>query len=162
MSSPQGVLADDSTLETWRNLLSQAAHEVFSMMVGVELTTPDQLETECNGEVTGMVGLAGALCGMLTVRCTKSSAVEIASRMLGLSAEEAAVQGMDAIGEVCNMVAGAFKAKINGLEDKCMLSVPTVITGDNYATHSLIVGNRIEVQLLFQNQPMWITLETRS
>jgi len=40
--------------------------------------------------------------------------------------------------------------------------VPTVITGDNYATHSLIVGNRIEVQLLFQNQPMWITLETRS
>ena len=161
MSAPHEALSADGTTESWRGLLSRAAQEVFSMMVGVELTVPAQPEGEASGEVTGMVGLAGALCGVLTVRCTKSASVEIASRMLGLSAEEAALQGGDAIGEVCNMVAGGFKAKINGLEDKCMLSVPTVITGDNYATHSLIVGNRIEVQLAFRGEPMWVTLETR-
>lgn len=161
MSAPQEAFALEGTADSWRTLLSQAAQDVFSMMVGVDLTAPAQVEAETNAEFTGMVGLAGALCGVLTVRCTRSAAIEIASRMLGLGQEEATLQASDAVGEVCNMVAGGFKAKIDGLEDKCMLSVPTVITGDNYTTHSLIAGNRIDVQLLFRNEPFWITLETR-
>lgn len=162
MSAPHEVFAGQDTQESWRNILSQAAQEVFTMMVGVNLTVPTEPITETNGEVTGMVGLAGALCGVLTIRCTKPASTEIASRMLGLSQDEAALHSSDAIGEVCNMVAGAFKSKIHGLEDKCMLSVPTVITGDNYSTHSLIVGNRTEVQLLLNHEPLLLTLETRS
>lgn len=161
MSASHEVFAAEGSTESWPNLLCQVAQEVFSMMVGVNLTVPAQVEAESSGEVTGMVGLAGALCGVLTVRCTKSASIQIASRMLGFSEEEATLHMSDAIGEVCNMVAGGFKAKINGLEDKCMLSVPTVITGDNYTTHAPIVGNRIEVQLLFHNEPLWIMLETR-
>jgi chemotaxis protein CheX len=79
--------------------------------------------------------------------------------MLGVAESEAAGQAIDAIGEICNMVAGNFKAKIAGLEDKCMLSVPTVISGDSYDLHSLASGERIELALLFQTQPLWFSLE---
>jgi len=160
MSSPQQAFAGDSALESWRPFLLDATREVFSVMVGMELVVPDHVESETDGGITGMVGLAGAICGVLTIRSNQSFAAETASRMLGLSLEEAALQGSDAMGEICNMIAGSFKAKI-GLEDTCMLSVPTVITGDSYSTHSLIVGNRLEAQLLFQDQPLTITLETR-
>jgi len=40
-----------------------------------------------------------------------------------------------------------------------MLSVPTVISGDSYDLHSLASGERIELPLLFQTQPLWFSLE---
>ena len=140
--------------------MNDAAKEVFSLMVGSPLTPPDG-EVAVVAEVTGMVGLAGELCGILSVRCSASSAKKIASLMLGLADSEAAEHQSDAVGEICNMVAGNFKAKINSLGDKCMLSVPTVITGDHYATHSLAIGDRMEVPLLFEGEPVWFSLETR-
>ena len=82
--------------------------------------------------------------------------------MLGVPVTEADAQRTDSIGEICNMVAGNFKAKINGLEDKCMLSVPTVIIGQDYQLHSLAVGDRIELPFLFEGEPLWIGLEVRS
>ena len=108
-----------------------------------------------------MVGLAGELCGVLTIRCSKASAVRMACHMLGVSEEDAAAQAADAVGEICNMVAGNFKAKIDGLEDKCMLSVPTVISGQSYEFHSLAVGDKIELPLVLQGEAVWFSLQVR-
>jgi len=145
-------------LKRWRVVLSDAAKEVFLMMVGAELSVPEATPPIFS-EVAGMVGLAGELCGVLTLRCGKASAGKIACHMLGVAEDEAAAQATDAVGEICNMVAGSFKAKIAGLEDKCMLSVPTVISGDSYELHSLASGERIELPLLFQGEPLWFSLE---
>ena len=41
----------------------------------------------------------------------------------------------DALGEICNIIAGYFKAKA-GLGDACKLSVPTIIVGQDYKFHS--------------------------
>jgi len=46
----------------------------------------------------------------------------------GVEAEKVGPEISDALGEVCNMIAGNFKNKISGLSEGCMLSVPTVIT----------------------------------
>ena len=56
----------------------------------------------------------------------------------------------DAMGEICNMVAGNFKNKISGLSDGCMLSVPTVITGSDYNLHSPADSETLELKLLFE------------
>jgi chemotaxis protein CheX len=148
-------------LERWRSVLNDAAKEVFLLMVGAELSAP-QGDAAVLSEVAGMVGLAGELCGVLTLRCGKASARKIACQMLGVAEGEAAAQAIDAIGEICNMVAGNFKAKIDGLEDKCLLSVPSVISGDSYELHSLASGERIELPLLFQGEPIWFSLEVQS
>jgi chemotaxis protein CheX len=108
-----------------------------------------------------MVGLAGKLCGILTVRCSSKSAVRMVSRMLELDAEEAGPEAWDAVGEICNMVAGNFKNKIAGLGDGCMLSLPTVISGAEYDLHSM-VNNEIHTVLLFEGEPIWLSLEVHS
>ena len=161
MSAPIQGLATTDRSEAWRTVLRESAREVFSMMVGVTLEDAEPSESTPGGNIMSMIGLAGAICGILTVRSGSAPASQFAALMLGLDAKEAALHGTDAIGEICNMVAGTFKAKL-GLEDKCMLSVPTVITGDDYSTHSMMTENRIEVLMSFQNQPLWFTLDVRN
>jgi chemotaxis protein CheX len=160
MSSPlsSAANADGSLCEHWRVLLAESAKNVFSTMVGAEISIPEQSDVAVTPEVTAIVGLAGDMSGVLTFRCNVKSATEIASRMLGVPIEEAMVNQSDAVGEICNMVAGNFKAKI-GKEDKCMLSVPTVITGCDYQFHSLVSGTRIEVPMIFEGEVVWLTLE---
>lgn len=74
--------------------------------------------------------------------------------------DEAAAEKCDAVGEICNIVAGYFKAKI-GLGDQCMLSVPTVLAGKDYRIHSRGEDVRMELPLLYESEPIWIALEIR-
>jgi chemotaxis protein CheX len=83
----------------------------------------------------------------------------MSSKMLGLPVEKVGQDFSDALGEVCNMVAGNFKNKIPGLSDGCMLSPPTVITGSNYSLHSLADSPGLQVRMLFENLPIIIALQ---
>lgn len=73
-----------------------------------------------------LVGLADELCGVLSVRCTANAATTIASPMLGVAITDAASSGAMLSETSVNLEAGNFKAKIDGLQDKCVLSVSTV------------------------------------
>jgi chemotaxis protein CheX len=104
------------------------------------------------------VGLAGQLCGVMSICCSRKSATIMASKMLGVEADKIRAELADAMGEICNMVAGNFKNKISGLSDGCMLSVPTVITGSDYDLHSPADSETLELKLLFENMPLVISL----
>jgi len=155
------MMADKKSPENWLPLLELAIQEVFQIMLssklesgaGMELTSP---------EFTAMVGLAGQLCGLLTVCCSGKSAALIASKMLGVEPHNAKEQMWDAMGEVCNMVAGNFKNKLSGLGESCMLSVPTVITGANYSTHSLADSGGLQITVGFEGEPVSVSLEIHS
>jgi chemotaxis protein CheX len=145
----------------WRANLADAAMEVFAMMVGPGISRASGKSAPDLPNVTGMVGIAGAVRAVFTLRCSAQSATKIASQMLGVSILEAAAQQCDAMGEICNIVAGQFKAKI-GLEDKCMLSVPTVFVGGDYQVHSVSNSDRLEVTLLFEGKPILLVVEVRN
>jgi chemotaxis protein CheX len=133
-------------------------------MVGEPVSLQEAATSNSGNDTTAMVGLAGALCGILSIRCSTSSATSIASKMLGEPAHssDCISQQWDALGEICNMVAGNFKARIEGLREQCMLSVPTVITGQDYNLHSLAEDDRLEVALLFQGEPIVLRLEVHA
>ncbi len=57
-----------------------------------------------------MVGLAGALCGILTICCDRKTAREMATCMLGPEIADSEDQVSDALGEICNMIAGNFES----------------------------------------------------
>jgi CheY-specific phosphatase CheX len=80
--------------------------------------------------------------------------------MLGISPQDPDCQksACDAVGEICNIIAGYFKAKI-GLGDKCMLSVPTIIMGQDYRFHSEKRFERLELPLLWDGETLRATLE---
>jgi chemotaxis protein CheX len=144
--------------ENWLPILELAVEEVFEMMVGCRVKAVAQSEHTPNEEFTAMIGLAGALCGILTVRCGAKTAGQVAKSMLGdtaTSQEEVA----DALGEICNMIAGNFKNKLAGTDERCMLSVPTVISGGEYSFRSLADGNSVETVLLFEGAPVAVRLQ---
>jgi len=161
MKSMSELLAADGSHENWLPLLEVATREVFELMLGCQLTVPETAQ-EVNRDVTSMVGLAGQLCGVLRVCCDNKAAALMTSRMLNVPLDKVGSDVADALGEICNMVAGNFKNKITGLGDGCMLSPPTVVTGSDYDLHSLAVSPALEVRLLFEGLPVIIALEIHS
>jgi chemotaxis protein CheX len=142
----------------WRHILETATLEVFHMMLGAELQLLPDPPGQPRGEQTAMVGMAGALCGMTTIRCSSETAGKFASLMLGGDAASNKSMIGDAMGELCNMVAGNFKAKITALADQCVLSVPTVISGEDYAMHSAEPSDGVQFALDFSGATVWVAL----
>jgi chemotaxis protein CheX len=142
----------------WRAILEAATIEVFEMMAG---TRPDVAQNQAEtprGELTAMVGMAGALCGMTSVRCSRTAAGKVAALMLGGDAASNPSAAGDALGEICNMVAGNFKSKINTLADHCMLSVPTVIDGQDYSLETAEPTEGMTLQVVLDGEPIWASL----
>ena len=151
-----GTPADER--DSWGAVLELAAREVFSLMLGVELTSASEPVSEEGLGITSMVGLAGTLRGLLSLRCSSKSAALMASKMLGIDASSNGDEVQDAVGEVCNMVAGNFKNKIAGLGDGCQLSVPTVITGEDYCLRTLSNDCTIDTKFLFEGSLVIVSI----
>lgn len=161
MRSANELHAANGSRENWTPLLGIATREVFELMLGSQVTESTTVE-EITPELTAMVGLAGLLCGVLGVSCDGKAAALMTSKMLGVELDKVGPEMSDALGEVCNMVAGNFKNKIAGLAEGCMLSPPTVISGNDYSLHSPAVFPALEVRLLFEGMPITISLQIHS
>ncbi len=110
---------------------------VFTEMLGFEIVTAvccSSFSTPNDDVRTAIVGLSGIVRGTCTVRMTTRAAQAMASAMLG---DEEADEEMlnDALGELCNMIAGGWKNRIPLLASECRLSPPTVISGSAYKVH---------------------------
>lgn len=161
MSSSKALLAAGGTHETWSPLLELAAREVFQLMLNSELKSC-ATEVGMPPGITSMVGLAGQLCGVLSLNCNEKAAALMTSKMLNVPLDKVGAEMSDALGEICNMVAGNFKNKISGLGDGCMLSPPTVVTGSDYSLYSLADSPALEVRMLFEEMPVIVSLQIHS
>jgi chemotaxis protein CheX len=146
----------------WKTILECAAVEVFEMMANTRLELNATPTGEPPGEETAMVGLAGALCGMVTLRCSQETAVKLASLMLGEDAASDASTARDALGELCNMIVGNFKAKVSALGEHCLLSVPTVISGQDYSMDIAEPSETLIVAFTLTGEPIWLSLLVHS
>jgi chemotaxis protein CheX len=117
-------------------LVDETVSEVFGMMLGLETSV---LLEECSAIATAsalrtaIVGFSGALRGACEVRMASMAARTVTSAMLGnplVDEEDPSID--DAVGEICNMVAGGWKNRIPSLSSACALSPPMIITGNNY------------------------------
>jgi chemotaxis protein CheX len=154
--SANTITVAPDTIQQWGSLLELAAREVFQMMVGGDLQ-PDPDDGAVT-DVTAMIGLAGQLCGLVTIQCSSAGAGQIASAMLGTEVTGIDDGALDALGEICNMIAGNFKAKISGLADGCVLSVPTVIRGSDYELHAVGQGLSVNTDQSYNGCPLHIGL----
>ncbi len=112
--------------------LDASVEEVFALMVGVACRrSSDRLEDELES-LTAVVGFGGLLTGACVLRCSGTAARAIAGRMTAMDFAAIDDTVKDAIGEICNMLAGAWKSKVPELAAHCDLSVPAVITGRDY------------------------------
>ena len=64
----------------------------------------------------------------------------------------------DAIGEVCNMIAGAWKGFDPELASGCLLSTPTVVAGSSYKLFGQRAPIRIERRYRFEEMTFGVTI----
>jgi chemotaxis protein CheX len=115
--------------------LDSTVEEVFKMMLGIDCQrdpNPMVLEAE---SVTAVVGFGGLLSGACLFKSGSTAAMKIATYMTGMEFTEVDDTFKDGIGEICNMLAGAWKGKVPDLAANCGLSIPAVITGRDYNLH---------------------------
>lgn len=149
----------DQCKEQWTEKITQAVSAVFQSMIGSQ---PDELEGPIDpGQfgLTAIIGLAGDPAGILSVSCELLTASKIATRMLGGEMPGSEEYARDALGEVCNMVAGNLKSFLPKPEDRCQLSVPTVISGTDYRIKSFLYGRKHSVAFRFEGEPLAVTLQ---
>jgi len=138
--------------------LDESVHEVFQMMLGVNCVRerePVHAELEA---VTAVVGFGGILSGACVFRTGSPASRQMAARMTGMEFEEVDDTVKDAVGEICNMLAGSWKGRVPQLAANCGLSVPAVITGRNYKLHVQAPEFRLHHSYRFEDASFEVTI----
>jgi chemotaxis protein CheX len=142
--------------------LDASVNEVFETMLGVRCQSRSESTTGSSGSatetVTAVVGFGGILSGACVFRCDAPAARQIAGLMTGMEFESIDETVKDAVGEICNMLAGGWKSKVPELAANCGLSVPAVITGTDYNLHVQSPEFRIRRTYCFQKNSFEMTI----
>jgi chemotaxis protein CheX len=115
--------------------LDQSVDEVFNMMLGVACERIPETAIHDPETITAVVGFGGLLSGACVFCSGGATALDIAAKLTGMGFEDLDDTVKDAVGEVCNMLAGTWKGKVPDLSANCGLSIPAVISGRNYEIH---------------------------
>lgn len=159
---PAASSSDGTLLSTITDtaLLDQTVEEVLGIMMGVPVTVSDTPIAFSNSPVTltAVIGLAGALSGAFSVMVNETGARQITACMMGMEVTSIDDSVLDALGEITNILAGAWKLKIPALSSACLLSVPTVVTGTQYDVHRKSSTFRLTHSYCFNDAAFTITL----
>ena len=142
------------------NILDNSVEEVFALMLGAAVSVSETAITPTNIPITltAVIGLAGALSGAYSVVVNEAAARQIAASMLGIEVESLDDTVYDALGEITNILAGAWKSKIESLNSACLLSVPTVVTGTHYDIHKKSSAFRLSRSYRFADSSFTISI----
>ena len=140
--------------------LAEATLEVFETMVFTTLTpgTPDHDGPQPPASVMGAVGFLGSSSGTVSFFATDDGACQIAAMLLGSSPEEALEQMPDAVGEITNMVAGTFRAKMAQGGETLMITTPTVTRGSDFHAQHFHVVSRSLCSFAMGEHTVWVEL----
>ncbi|HEY1502353.1 MAG TPA: chemotaxis protein CheX [Acidobacteriaceae bacterium] len=138
--------------------LDRAMEEVFGTMMGLVCSFAGEVDPLEGDTVAALIGLAGSLAGTTVVQCTRPGAMRICGALTGVESTQVDETVRDAIGEVANMFAGAWKGYDPDLASHCLLSTPTVIVGSRYELFSRRALIRIDRTYRFAEHLCAITI----
>ncbi len=142
--------------------MDEAVDEVFRLMMGMPCAAISDCLIDEPETTSAVIGMAGAMSGTCVLRSGERTAVRMAEALTGIEMNELDDTVKDAMGEICNMIAGAWKGKIPALASSCMLSTPTVVTGTNYQLHTQRPEFRMEHYYRFEDLMFSVTLVCES
>jgi chemotaxis protein CheX len=125
------------TLQELENGLERALKEITTTMFNCEsvIVPIDQVEVIPPG-LSAVVGFGGKISGFVAIHLSPTSACTLATSLLGMSFEEMDEIVADAMGEMVNMIAGGLKKYASQNEDLFKISVPSIVYGMDYSTHT--------------------------
>ncbi|HEX3472914.1 MAG TPA: chemotaxis protein CheX [Silvibacterium sp.] len=153
---------DIDRVSAYSQSLDEAVEEVFSLMMGLHCIPVSECPIEERETISAVIGLAGAMSGTCVLRSGEQVALCMAENLIGIEMPGLSDTVKDAVGEICNMVTGAWKSKQLPLASGCMLSTPTVVTGTHYHLHTQKPEFRIERYYRFDARSFGVALVCES
>lgn len=118
-----------------------ATHSTFEMMVGRSVTRKDvYIKKNCMmfGDVSGVIGVSGKLCGTSAVTLPAQLAIDCVSAMMGGEEIKDGIGDVivhDGVGELINMIAGQAKTTLGSTEYRFEITLPTIISGRGHEVY---------------------------
>jgi len=141
------------------DVLVGATTDVFETMIFRQLepreTTWGQAARP-RSQMVGAVGFAGSSTGLVAFHLSLDAAREITTAMLGIEIDEEGLA--DAVGEVTNMIAGAFRTRMAAFQDAWAISVPTVTVGSDFYIKPISTGDRVIVGFTMDAHELFVEL----
>jgi chemotaxis protein CheX len=109
----------------WIDRLDSAVSEVFEMMLARGCSPTE----ECRSvelPISARILFSGAIHGECVLVASRSFAQITAEALLGSASAPDDPMVEDAVGELCNMIAGGWKSKLGSVEASCCISPPTI------------------------------------
>jgi len=148
--------------EDLRGYVIHATKEVFSTMVMMDVEDSAPINgpvTHFQCSITGMVGLAGTYTGIISIHCPKPFAMLITSNMLGMEIHEVDEDVNDALGEIANMLGGYVKQVLSKGGLDISLSIPTVISGEEYTINAMTDSDCVIIPFTFEESRFLVGLK---
>lgn len=143
------------------DVLVGAAADVFDTMVFRRLTARSAVwgfEARPPSQIVGTVGFTGSSSGLVAFHASLAAAAEITEAMLGAPADGGSDAVVDAIGEVTNMIAGAFRTRMARPDDAWAITVPTVTVGSDFYIKPITTGDRAIVTFTMDRHELHVEL----
>ena len=135
--------------------LAEAVRSVWSTTLGLAVE-PVGNTTEVEEGLVGSVGISGKWQGAITMQLPPGLARRAAAAMFMTDVEQTTTEELnDALGELVNQVAGLVRPMVS---EDCVLSLPTVATGDHGGLAVLRTEVLLEVPLDCDGEPIVVTL----
>lgn len=112
----------------------EATDDIFKKMISRELKRKEVYVKKnyvMFGDISGIVGLSGRLCGTTAVSLPGDMAIDCIGEMIGEDTSgglsEKVVQ--DGVGEIINMISGQARTTLASTPYKIQCTLPTIISG---------------------------------
>ena len=145
-----------------RENIVESTKEIFTTMVMMEITTSGEeieiLSTFSDG-ITGLIGLAGTVKGVMAVHLPSPVALAITGNFLGMEVTEINDDVEDAIGEIANMLGGNIKTILSEKGRDIDLSLPSTISGKDYEFQTSKNAERTIVKFSSESGDFFVELQ---
>lgn len=139
-----------------------STQEIFSSMIMLEVSPGEPYRrgnSMLENSVSGIIGLAGSIKGLLAIHMPNPVALAVTSAFLGMDVDEIDEDVRDAVGELANMLAGSLKAALDPKGSEIKLSMPSAIHGEEYSVNCLANAENLTVPFDFEGKTFLVELQ---
>ncbi len=110
------------------------------------------------GDVSGIIGLTGAVIGSLALSFSEASILRIVSNMLGEEMTTLNHDIEDAVGEITNMASGGGRKILANGGLNIHASIPTVVLGRNHSIQHVLGGPSVIIPCSTEDGPFVVDI----
>ncbi len=130
------------------NIFQKATLSVLKTMASLEVQ-PGQAfiknGSRASGDISGIVGITGAMEGSLSLSFSRECILFVISRMLGEDQKEINEEVKDAVGELTNMISGDSRRRLVDIGYAFQGAIPSVISGPGHEIKHITKGPVLSV-----------------